>query len=64
MRANQCCVLTTTESRAKIRRQSNAFKPPAACDAVCFKRVVMMFNALPIVGGSSVFVIALLCITL
>ena len=29
MRAKQFCVLTAAESKAKVWRQSNAFKPPS-----------------------------------
>ena len=42
MQAKQFCVLTTTESRAKIWGQKNAFKPPEAEAAVCSKAVVLV----------------------
>ena len=71
MRAKPFCILTTTESRAQIYRLLNAFKPPPPRwfrllsvlrrDSVV---VDMLFNVLPIVCGSSVFVFVLLCITL
>ena len=56
LRAKQFCVLTTTESRAKIWRQLNAFKPPPPGSLGCcpFKGggsvvVDLLFNVLPIV---------------
>ena len=41
MQAKHVCVLTTTEYRAKIWCQYNAFKPPVAQAAVRSKAVVL-----------------------
>ena len=49
MRAKQFCVLTTTESRAKIWYKKNTFKPG---DSVF---VDVLFIGAPIVCGDSVF---------
>ena len=69
MRDEQFCVLTTTESRAKISASKMHLKlspppPPLAYTAVRSKAVFLLFNVLPIICGSSVFVFVLLSITL
>ena len=61
MQAKQFCVLTTTESWAKIWRQWNAFGPYVAFGCCPFYGndyvvVDLMFNVLPIVCGSYVIV--------
>ena len=63
------CVLTTTitkESKAKIWRQYNAFKPPLAYAAVSSKAVVLLllircFMYLPLFVGVLCLVFVLLC---
>ena len=69
MRAKHFRVLTTTESRSKIWRQLNPFKAPGSLGCYLFYGgssvvVDLLFYVLPIVCGGSVFVFALVCITL
>ena len=63
--SNRYQILTTTESMTKIWRQQNAFKPPQNPGGLGCGSVVVnqLFNVLPIVFGSSVFVFVFLCIT-
>ena len=55
MQSKQFCALTTTKSRAKIRRQLDAFKAVV---------LVLLFYVPPLFCGGSVFVFVLVCITL
>ena len=68
-RALLCRDLTTAESRVKVLRLLNVFKPHSGLDCYPFYGggsvvIDLLFNVLPIVCGDSVFVFVLESMTL